>query len=97
MKLMIDLMAALVVLAPLAGVVAWLIVYGPGDSERHVAFEVKLEVPEDGCDDGSPTGGISPRRVHGRRHGRRHVRRRKVGQGEVSHYAKMHSRTRYHL
>ena len=42
---------------------------------------------------GSLTGNMSPRM---RRQGVRQ-RRRKAGVGEVSHYAKMHSRTRYRL
>lgn len=54
--------------------------------------EYKVMVPEDG-DDESPTDSISPSRV-GR--GVRQ-RRRKAGVGEVSHYAKMHSRTRYRI
>ena len=90
MQLWIDIMVMLVILGPMAWVLARLIVYGLDKSERHVAFEVKLVVPEDECDEALPTGSMSPQRVHGRRG----VRRRKVGVGEVSHYAKMHSRTR---
>ena len=59
---------------------------------RSVAFEVKVVVSEDGDDDGSPTGSISPSRV-----GRRVRRGVRQGVGEVSHYAKMHSRTRYRI
>lgn len=52
--------------------------------------EYKVMVPEDG-DDESPTDSISPSRVgRGVRQGVRRV-------GEVSHYAKMHSRTRYRI
>lgn len=68
------------------------------ESDRPVAFEVKVAVSDEASDkasDGESTGGMSPRCV--RRHGRRGVRRRKAGQGEVSHYAKMHSRTRYRI
>ena len=70
------------------------------ESDRPVAFEVKVAVSDEASDeasDGESTGGMSPRRVHGRRHGRRGARRRKAGVGEVSHYAKMHSRTRYRI
>ena len=82
------------VLFLLFGIVVRVVTSDLDGAERHVAFEVKLVVPEDECDEALPTGSMSPQRVHGRRHGRRHVRGRKVGEGEVSHYAKMHSRTR---
>lgn len=72
---------------------AWLMTSDLNESDRPVAFEVKAVVSEDECNDGSPTGSISPSRV-GR--GVRQ-RRRKSGVGEVSHYAKMHSRTRYRI
>ena len=85
------------VLILLFGIVVRVVASDLDKSERPVAFEIKLVLPEDECAEALPTGGMSPQRVHGRRHGRRGVRRRKVGQGEVSHYAKMHSRTRYHL
>lgn len=62
------------------------------ESDRPVAFEVKAVVSEDGDDDESPTGNMSPSRVRRRVH-----RRRASGAGEVSHYAKMHSRTRYRI
>lgn len=83
------------VLFLLFGIVVRVVASDLDETERHVAFEVKLVVADasDEASDGESTGGMSPRRVHGRRG----VRRRKVGQGEVSHYAKMHSRTRYHL
>lgn len=72
-------------------IVLW-VVSDSDDSKGHVAFEVKVAVPEDGCDDESPTGNMSPSRVRRRVH-----RRRASGAGEVSHYAKMHSRTRYRI
>lgn len=79
----------------LFGIVVRVVASDLDKSERPVAFEIKLVVADasDEASDGESTGGMSPQRVHDRRHGRR----RKVGQGEVSHYAKMHSRTRYHL
>ena len=94
--LIVFIMFALVLLF---GIVVRVMASDLDESERPVAFEVKLAVADasDEASDGESTGGMSPRRVHGRRHGRRGVRRRKVGQGEVSHYAKMHSRTRYHV
>lgn len=79
------------VLVLLFGFVVRVVTSDLNESDRPVAFEVKAVVSEDGDDDGSPTGSISPSRV-----GRR-VRRRKAGVGEVSHYAKMHSRTRYRI
>lgn len=91
MQLLIDFMVTLVILAPMVGLLAWLMTSDSDESDRPVAFKVKLEVSEGKCDDGSPTGSIHPSRV-----GRR-ARRRKAGQGEVSHYTKMHSRTRYRI
>lgn len=79
------------VLILLFGIVVRVVTSDLNEPDRPVAFEVKAVVSEDGDDDGSPTGSISPSRV-----GRR-VRRRKAGVGEVSHYAKMHSRTRYRI
>lgn len=76
------------VLILLFGIVVRVVTSDSDESDHPVAFQVKLEVSEDKCDDGSPTGSITPSRV-----GRR-ARRRKAGVGEVSHYAKMHSRTR---
>lgn len=81
------------VLVLLFGIVVRVVTSDLNESDRPVAFEVKVVVSEDGDDDGSPTGSISPSRV-GR--GVRQ-RRRKAGVGEVSHYAKMHSRTRYRI
>lgn len=81
------------VLFLLFGIVVRVVASDLDESERHVAFKVKLVLPEDECGEALPTGSMSPQRVHGRRG----VRRRKAGEGEVSHYAKMHSRTRYHL
>lgn len=80
------------VLFLLFGIVVRVVASDLDESERRVTFEVKLVVPEDGCHE-SPTDSMSPQRVHGRRG----VRRRKAGVGEVSHYAKMHSRTRYRI
>lgn len=78
------------VLVLLFGIVVRVVTSDLNESDRPVAFEVKAV---DGDDDGSPTGSISPSRV-----GRRvRQRRRKAGVGEVSHYAKMHSRTRYRI
>lgn len=79
------------VLVLLFGIVVRVVTSDLNESDRPVAFKVKLEVSEDKCDDGSPTGNMSPRM---RRQG---VHRRKRGVGEVSHYAKMHSRTRYRI
>lgn len=83
----------MIVLVILFGIVVRVVASDLDESDRPVAFKVKLEVSEDKCDDGSPIGSISPSRV-GR--GVRQ-RRRKAGVGEVSHYAKMHSRTRYRI
>lgn len=74
------------VLVLLFGIVVRVVASDLNESDRPVAFEVKA-VSEDGDDDGSPTGSISPSR------GGRGVRR----VGEVSHYTKMHSRTRYRI
>ena len=76
------------VLVILFGIVSRVVVSDLDKPERPVAFEVKLVVAEDKCDEELPVGGISRRRG---------VRRRKSGVGEVSHYAKMHSRTRYRI
>lgn len=88
-------MVTLVVLVPMAGLLVWLMTSGLDESDRPVAFEVKAVVSEDEGDDGSPTGSISPSRVGRRVH--RGVRRGVRRVGEVSHYAKMHSRTRYRI
>ena len=81
----------MIVLVILFGIVVRVVASDLDESDRPVAFKVKSEVSEDKCDDGSPIGSISPSRV-----GRR-ARGRKAGVGEVSHYAKMHSRTRYRI
>ena len=87
MKLLIVIMFVLVILF---GIVLRVVTSDLDESERHVAFEVKLVVAEDECDEELPVGNISRCR-HIRGH------RRKSGVGEVSHYAKMHSRTRYRI
>lgn len=74
------------VLVLLFGIVVRVVTSDLDESDRPVAFEAKVVVSEDGDDDGSPTGSISPSRVG-----------RRVRRGEVSHYAKMHSRTRYRI
>lgn len=80
------------VLVLLFGIVVRVVTSDLNESDRPVAFEVKAVVSEDGDDDGSPTGDMNPRM---RRRGvHRGVHR---GVGEVSHYAKMHSRTRYRI
>ena len=83
------------VLVLLFGIVVRVVTSDLNESDRPVAFEVKAVVSEDGDDDGSPTSSSSPSRVGRGVH--RGVRRRKAGVGEVSHYAKMHSRTRYRI
>lgn len=84
------------VLVLLFGIVVRVVTSDLNESDRPVAFEVKAVVSEDGDDDGSPTGSISPSRVGRGVH--RGVRRGvRQGVGEVSHYAKMHSRTRYRI
>ena len=80
------------VLILLFGIAVRVVTSDLDEAERHVAFEVKLAVPEDECDEALPTGSMSPRR--GGQRARARGRRRKVGEGKVSHYAKMHSRTR---
>ena len=77
---------AVFVLVLLFGIVVRAVTSDLNESDRPVAFEVKVAVPEDGDDDGSPIGDMNPR-----------LRRRGVRRGEVSHYAKMHSRTRYRI
>lgn len=91
-----PLLLVFIILLFLIFVIAlWGMASDSDESDRPVAFKVKLEVLEDKCDDRSPTGNMSPRHVRG--HVRGGVRRRKAGAGEVSHYAKMHSRTRYRI
>lgn len=82
----------MVVLFLLFGIVVRVVASDLDKAERPVAFEVKVMVSEDGCNDESPVGNISRRKCRGVRQ-----RRRKAGAGEVSHYAKMHSRTRYRI
>lgn len=82
------------VLVLLFGIVVRVVASDLNESDRPVAFEVKA-VSEDGDDDGSPTGSISPSRVGRGVH--RGVRRGVRRVGEVSHYTKMHSRTRYRI
>lgn len=83
------------VLVLLFGIVVRAVTSDLDESDRPVAFEVKVVVSEDGDDDESPTGGISPSRVGRGVH--RGVRRGVRRVGEVSHYTKMHSRTRYRI
>ena len=85
-----SLLLVFIILLFLIFVIAlWGLVSDSDESDRPVAFKVKLEVLEDKCDEALPVGNMSPRM--------RRQRGRKAGVGEVSHYAKMHSRTRYRL